>query len=311
VASGVYEHNFPDTLVYQGDLGELFEATHGQGLSKRDRALAAESGDCSLLVAGPPCQGHSDLNNKTRRNDPKNRLYLTVARAAEVFQPDVIVIENVPPVQWDTGNVVDETQNFLEKLGYVTDGAVINAADLGVPQRRKRFILIASLVDEVDPASIFDDLLRPNSSPRTVGWAIGDLEGLDAKVPFDIPSKFSEENRERIDILFDQELFDLPNEHRPRCHREKDHSYKSVYGRLSWDKPAQTITTGFTSMGQGRYVHPSQRRTLTPHEAARIQTFPDYFQWPECRRTDHSRLIGNAVPPLLMKRILQPIVPLL
>lgn len=73
-----------------------------------------------------------------------------------------------------------------------------------------------------------------------------------------------------------------------------------MYGRLQWEKPAQTLTTGFGSMGQGRYVHPSQERTITPHEAARLQTFPDFFGFSAANtRSAWARMIGNAVPPLL------------
>lgn len=93
--------------------------------------------------------------------------------------------------------------------------------------------------------------------------------------------------------------YDLPDYLRPDCHRLKQHSYKSVYGRLRWDQPAQTITTGFTSMGQGRYVHPARARTITPHEAARLQGFPDYFRFGEGPRSVWCKLIGNAVPPAL------------
>jgi DNA (cytosine-5)-methyltransferase 1 len=79
-----------------------------------------------------------------------------------------------------------------------------------------------------------------------------------------------------------------------------DHSYKSVYGRLPWDRPAQTITTGFGSMGQGRFVHPKRRRTLTPHEAARLQFIPDHFRLDEVEsKTALAEMIGNAVPPKL------------
>jgi DNA (cytosine-5)-methyltransferase 1 len=84
-----------------------------------------------------------------------------------------------------------------------------------------------------------------------------------------------------------------------------------MYGRLYWDIPAQTITTGFTSMGQGRYVHPSHPRTITPHEAARLQGFPDFFDFTvegKAQRTAWSKLIGNAVPPQLSTAVLQPII---
>lgn len=307
-ARDVYALNFPTARVRADDLGELFHRPYSSPLSSSERKVLAECGSQQIVVAGPPCQGHSDLNNRTRRNDPKNALYLTVARAAEVLAPKVVVIENVPPVQWDKGNVVEATQNVLDKLGYQTASGVVNAADLGVPQRRKRFILLATAIDGLDPVEVLSSLLVPHPHPRSVRWAIGDLEVVKRPSSLDTPSSFSAENAKRMDVLFNRDLFNLPNEYRPPCHRDKDHSYQSVYGRLRWEKPAQTITTGFTSMGQGRYVHPSKRRTLTPHEAARLQTFPDYFDWGQTRRTDLSRLIGNAVPPLLMRRILEPVI---
>ncbi len=84
------------------------------------------------------------------------------------------------------------------------------------------------------------------------------------------------------------------------CHRDPNHKYKSMYGRLDWDKPAQTITTGFGSPGQGRYLHPSQLRTLTPHEAARLQFFPDWYDFRSVtKRKRLQEMVGNAVPPKL------------
>src|SRR5262249_42014582 len=114
----------------------------------------------------------------------------------------------------------------------------------------------------------------------------------------------SELNSKRIAWLFSHGKFDLPNSQRPKCHREKPHSYNSVYGRLRWNLPAQTITTGFGSMGQGRYVHPSRHRTITPHEAARLQCLPDFFVFDAVvSRGAWADLIGNAVPPFLLFRI--------
>jgi DNA (cytosine-5)-methyltransferase 1 len=99
--------------------------------------------------------------------------------------------------------------------------------------------------------------------------------------------------------LLDRGEYDLPNELRPPCH-QGDHSYKSMYGRLKWDEPAQTITSGFGSIGQGRYMHPERARALTAHEAARIQGFPDYFDFSSCpTRSALATMIGNAVPPAL------------
>ena len=108
----------------------------------------------------------------------------------------------------------------------------------------------------------------------------------------------------RMEYLFKHDEYDLPNRLRPPCH-QNGHSYKSMYGRLKWDQPAQTLTTGFGSMGQGRFLHPTRRRMLTPHEAARIQGFPDFFNFSLIsRRTSIQQLIGNAVPPRIAIAIL-------
>ncbi len=145
---------------------------------------------------------------------------------------------------------------------------------------------------------------------RDLRWAIGDLEDVASETTFESASKATQVNHKRIDYLFDKGKWDLPNPQRPDCHKDREHSYVSMYGRLRWDEPAQTITTGFGSMGQGRYVHPSRRRTITPHEAARLQTFPDWFVFGEdTRRGVLAKVIGNAVPPLLMIRLGNLILP--
>jgi DNA (cytosine-5)-methyltransferase 1 len=118
----------------------------------------------------------------------------------------------------------------------------------------------------------------------------------------DLVPILSAENQARIDYLFDRDIYDLPNDVRPDCHKN-GHSYPSVYGRLDWDKPSQTITTGFNSPGRGRYIHPSQRRVITAREAARIQGFPDNFVFmPNDQVPSRSLLykwIGDAVPTWL------------
>ena len=144
----------------------------------------------------------------------------------------------------------------------------------------------------------FGDLVNVDQE-RSVRWACGDLMGASRAGNFDSHAASSKVNMARIDYLFNHDLLDLPNEMRPPCHRLKSHSYNSLYGRLSWDMPAPTITSGFNSPGQGRFVHPQARRTLTPHEAARIQSIPDFFDWGESNRESLTQMIGNAVPPML------------
>lgn len=299
----ILEGNFDGATTKGADVTALFDGRPGDALTTTEQRLLKEVGSCDALLGGPPCQGHSDLNNHTRRADPKNDLYLSMARAAEVLSPTVVVIENVPPVQWDTKGVVDQTWRALEKLDYDVSGGVVDLRRVGVPQRRRRYLLIASRVDQIRP----DELLGAVGSDagahaeRSVRWAIGDLENLKGVKSYDTASTPSPDNIKRISQLFDEDIHDLPNRSRPPCHSDKEHSYKSMYGRLWWDRPAQTITTGFGSMGQGRYVHPSKRRTITPHEAARLQAFPDWFDFGEhTRRGVLAKVIGNAVPPLLM-----------
>lgn len=226
-----------------------------------------------------------------------------MARAAEVLKPKVIIIENVTTVQWDEGGVLEATRKSLIAAGYRVDGKVLDLRRIGVPQRRKRFVLIATTLPTLDPTQLLAGLAdaMPNHAARSVRWAIGDLLSLKSEMTFDTASRATKANLKRMKLLFERELYDLPNRNRPKCHKDGNHSYLSMYGRLRWQRPAQTITTGFGSMGQGRYVHPQRPRTLTPHEAARLQTFPDWFDFgPKTRRGILATVIGNAVPPLLM-----------
>jgi DNA (cytosine-5)-methyltransferase 1 len=296
VALNVFAKNFPDSSRDVSPIESLLEGALGDPLTEGERRLKASVGQVDLALGGPPCQGHSDLNNHTRRDDPKNSLYDRMARFAEVVQPEHMIIENVPGVVHDRSGVVARTWAALRRLGYFVEGGVVTASEVGVPQRRKRFVTIASRSRSV----ALRDCVRQFSRPvRTVRWAIGDLRRGPTGDVFDSAARHSPNNVRRIDFLFDNDLYELPDEHRPDCHRLKRHSYRSVYGRMLWDEPAPTITGGFGSTGQGRFVHPEVRRTLTPHEAARMQFFPDYFDFSGVQRSGLQTLIGNAVPSKL------------
>jgi DNA (cytosine-5)-methyltransferase 1 len=220
-----------------------------------------------------------------------------MARFAELVGPPSIIIENVSAVLHDRGRVVDHTIEVLRRLGYKVDHAVVEVSALGIAQRRSRHILMASL--DIAP-DVDRTVALYGRGAQSVEWAIGDLASMTQSVPFDTASKSSRENQKRITWLFEHDKHDLPDRLRPDCHKLKEHSYRSVYGRMHRDKPAQTVTSGFTSMGQGRYVHPSQPRTITPHEAARLQFIPDFFTFGEqTPRTALSEMIGNAVPSKL------------
>lgn len=291
-----YEANFPNVKRVFQDVLDVCDGALGSPASRREREVKKLVGQVHVLVGGPPCQGHSDLNNRTRRADPKNALYARMARFAELFSPEHVLIENVPAVLHDHGKVVDVTRTALRRLGYQTADGVVSVETLGVPQSRRRHLLLASRRQHPSLAT-FRSFGR---TPRTVRWAIADVTAGDPNDHLTIASRATKVAGERIAHLFENDCYDLPDEMRPECHRDRDHTYRSVYGRLRWDRPAQTITSGFGCMGQGRYVHPAERRTLTPREAARLQFIPDFFVFPpDLRRTEVATMIGNAVPPKL------------
>lgn len=304
-AMDVYTANFPNANAVTASVEDYFDGELGAAPTERERRTRSEVGRTEILVGGPPCQGHSNLNNWTRRNDPKNRLYLRMARAAEILDPTFVVIENVPSVRLDTAGVVQTTFEHLQALDYEVAAATISLHALGVAQKRKRHVIIATKASGIAPADVLTALTNHVENRRFhLAWAIRDLEDITEPAGYDIPTTPTKTNLARIQYLFERNLTDLPNEQRPVCHQNATHSYKSMYGRLSWGEPAQTITSGFGSMGQGRYVHPSRMRTLTAHEAARIQGFPDYFRFDAVTgRGALATMIGNAVPPALMREV--------
>jgi len=296
IAIATYQRNLASARGLVASVADVFDGTVGGRATSSERALAELAGETTFLLGGPPCQGHSAFNNRTRHSDERNALYLTMVRAAEILQPEYVVIENVPGALRDRSGVVQRSLESLARLGYEVDHQIADMSRIGVPQLRKRLVAVAS---RTGLTSIADVLSAHKQPVRDLRWAMGDLEDTPAR-PLDEPCASAPQTRRRIDVLFDQELWDLPNSHRPECHAHGDHSYRSIYGRLRWEQPAQTITTGFYSMCMGRNVHPSRRRTLTAHEAARIQFIPDAFDFsPVPKRTDLARLIGNAVPPKL------------
>lgn len=299
---GIFKDNFEPVLSLQGDIRDYFDgevAIHT--LTETERLLIAENpgvNEPELLVGGPPCQGHSDLNNHSRRNDPRNSLYFSMVRAARVLRPRAIIIENVQTVIRSKEEVVQQSIELLKEMGYEVAESILKAEEYGVPQLRRRHFLVASTGSKPD-FSLLDGYKV--SKVRDLRWALKGLgSSYDEDDLFNSSANSSEENRKRMRWLIDNDEFDLPDWLRPPCH-QNGHNYPAVYGRMRWGVPAHTITAGFGSNGQGRFMHPDEPRTLTPHEAARVQTFPDWFDFSghAKRRRTLSRSIGNAVPPLL------------
>ncbi|MFE5191913.1 DNA cytosine methyltransferase [Streptomyces sp. NPDC056628] len=309
----VFKANFPKANVQEGAVESYFDGDLGAPLTARETEIVSTVGEVGLLIGGPPCQGHSNLNNHTRRTDPKNRLYLRMARAAEVLLPRAVVIENVLAVVNDKQQVVSRAIAHLKKLGYDVATSRIDLLKLGVAQTRKRHILLAIRENARDFGVSAADLLQIEDhgiAPHDLRWAIGDLLHVQPKSFFDEAAVPSADNQRRMNYLFENDEYNLPNEERPECH-QGNHNYTSMYGRLWWDRPSQTITSGFATMGRGRFVHPAVPRCLTAHEAARIQGFPDFFKFVDERakpryeltRTEVQVIIGNAVPPPLTEAL--------
>lgn len=293
-ALDVYQRNFSPISTLEADIACVLRP-RGSAFSSEEHKIARMAPDMDLLLAGPPCQGHSDLNNHTRRIDDRNRLYASVVRFAELCFPESIVIENVPAVMHSKDGVYPLVIRQLIELGYKVTPITARLWEIGVPQLRKRHVLFATTRKEINLPSILE--AHSTDRTRTLRWAIEDCMEIQDDSTFDTAGILSDENKKRAAFLHRHGLFDLPNTLRPHCHKNGGHSYKSMYGRLHWEKPAQTITTGFGSPGQGRYFHPTQLRTLTPHEAARLQFFPDSFDFSSVKtRRALAMMVGNAVP---------------
>lgn len=298
VALEVYKSNFKNAKIYQSDINDIIDGEMGADPTTNERKFLDQVMPIKICMSGPPCKGHSDLNNHTRRKDDKNKLYLKVARFIEIAKPEYVIVENVPAVTLSTGSEVLQSKEILRGLGYHVDDEVVDLSRLGVPQKRKRHILIGSLHKKIK----INDVVNKNKVDRvrTINWAIKDLADVDVNTLYDRPSRHSKENMDRIRYLHENKLYDLPDHLRPLCHQSGDHSYKSMYGRMKPNEPAQTITSGFGSPGQGRFIHPTRLSTITAHEAARLQYFPDFFDFSTVKKkTQLAEMIGNAAPWIL------------
>ena len=274
-----------------------------------DPAFTAELARTDLLIAGPPCQGHSNLNNHSRRDDPRNELFVSTVAIAIAGNVPAVVIENVPSVVNASESIVETARALFETAGYEVGMGVLRMDVLGGWQTRRRFFLVAIRGgSEMAVQGALDSWRSASGHVPSMGrpplsslWAIEDLQDLEGDAPFDAPPVQKEENVRRIAALFENDTHDTPNHLRPDCHKDGT-TYGAVYGRMHEDLPAPTITTGIGTPGQGRFVHPTRPRMITPHEAARLQGFPDDHDFLGGVRTTRKSLakwIGDAVPPML------------
>ena len=252
-------------------------------------------GDLYLMAGCPPCQGFSTLrtlNGGRAIIEPLNDLVYEFVRYVEVFMPKALMMENVPALLKDD-RLEDITQR-LKYLGYTCASDLFNAERFGVPQRRVRMILCASL-DGCPPFA------RPIRRRRTVAEAIRSLPS--PEVSKDALHNYSVRRADHVMSLMRRipkdggSRTDLPNADQLECHKKLD-GFRDVYGRMSWHEPAPTITGGCINPSKGRYIHPDDDRAITLREAALLQGFPKSYAFDMSRgRYPAAQMIGNAFPP--------------
>ncbi|MBN7457561.1 DNA cytosine methyltransferase [Mycobacteroides abscessus] len=272
-------YNRPEWEVFEGDI----------------REYQPDVENIDIVIGGPPCQGFSSAG-KGNPDDPRNFLWQEYFRVVEAVRPRAMVLENVSALAHSrNGDHLSGIMKALEKIGYHFEMGVLNAADYGAPQARRRLIVIG-LRDGVPslPAPTVD-------TPMTVKEAIGDLESAPHDPEFShVPPKHAPHVAARWELL-------APGEVDPNYRR----------GRLDYDKPSVTIRAGGGYGPRGDHlagfhppIHPTQPRQLTVREAARLQSFPD--EWIlQGSKTAQGRQIGNAVPVKLAEAIARHVVALL
>lgn len=264
--------------------------------------------DLKVLAGCAPCQPFSTYAQRYELDgtDGKWGLLYEFARLTKGAKPDVVTMENVPSVAKHA--VFQDFVDTLKHLGYDVWFDVVDSSRYGVPQMRRRMVLLASRHGEIR-------MIEPtHKSPKTVRQAIGRLRSLEAgqAAPRDklhIASKLSEKNLKRIKVSTPGGTWrDWPQHLVADCHRaESGRTYPGVYGRMEWDKPAPTMTTQCYGFGNGRFGHPEQNRAISLREAAILQSFPRSYAFvPEHEEVSFKalgRLIGNAVPVALGRAI--------
>lgn len=294
--------NNPDTKYYRWDVGR-------KNYSSIEKLFAKDK--YRLLAGCAPCQPFSKLTQAIDRHQCWN-LLKNFARFVTRIQPELVAMENVPELALRGQEVFDHFINTLERLDYHVDWKIVKCEDYGVPQFRRRLVLLASRLGEL---KVPEGRYCSESKWKTVRGTIGDLPPLKSgeEHPRDrlhVASRLSDLNLRRIKATSPDggNRREWPDELVLECHKkESGETYHSIYGRMWWDKPSPTMTTLCTGIGNGRFGHPEQHRSITLREAALLQSFPRSYQfWPPDQKLNRgavSRMIGNAVPPRLAKAL--------
>lgn len=293
LASKTYKVNHRNVHLWQQDISTL-------SVSKVKTALGLRSGQLDLLAGCPPCQGFSSLrtrNGAKQNRDRRNNLIREMLRFVRRLRPKAVMMENVPGLRSHV-----QFRDFcrgLRKLGYKVDWDIKDAARYGVPQRRRRLILLAGQTTNIPFA-------EEASRLRTVRQAIGRM--ATAGRSGDPLHDLKEKRKPRIlDLIRDipkngGSRLDLPEDRQLDCHKKFD-GFKDIYGRMAWSEVAPTITSGCFNPSKGRFLHPEENRAITMREAAILQSFPRTYWFPsDAGKQAVALMIGNALPPELIRR---------
>ncbi|PTN38967.1 DNA cytosine methyltransferase [Desulfonatronum sp. SC1] len=288
LACDTYELNHPGTVLLRKDIRKIRP-------SYLLKQLNLKPGELTLLAGCPPCQGFSTLrtlNGSVNVEEPMNDLLFQFLKFVRAFVPKSILMENVPGLAVDAR--LEKFKREIRKLGYQSNVEVLNAADYGTPQRRRRMVLIAT----------FGQQPRFGEIPKyrkTVAWALRRLERPENSN--DVLHNYEIRRSEEVQKLIEKiplnggSRTDLPKKYQLECHKNCD-GFKDIYGRMSWDKPSPTITGGCINPSKGRFLHPEQHRAITLREAALLQGFPKNYKFDMSRgRYLAAKMIGNAFPP--------------
>ena len=299
-----------DPAIKAVDLDEDSVETYRLNLPEADvvasdiRELDFGGWDADLVVGGPPCQGFSTLN-RGRDGDVRNSLSDEMLRCVRTVRPPFVAVENVAGfLAAVEGRAVVST---LEELGYTVRAEVVSCEDFGVPQARKRALVIAGALGRPVPWPRSTHGGNGHGLPahRTVGEALALLPDRPSGRNWHRdPDRDPEVHLERFrSVREGGSRVDLPPDLVLDCWKGTE-GYRDVLGRLRWHRPATTIRTEFFRAEKGRFLHPRADRPITAREAARLQSFPDSFRFPEEQTlTSVARQIGNAMPPALAAAI--------
>lgn len=269
------------------------------------KKIGLKKGQLDLLAGGPPCQGFSVQRTIGGDHDERNLLVKDYGDLiAEVF-PRFFLMENVPGIGGKRGReIVDRFRDRMSLLGYTCHENILDAQDYGVPQRRKRFIMVGERTFSSGP--VFEWPKKVSCELNTVRKTIGHLpappnDGSDHLNFFGHRAdRLSQKNKARLMALKEgQARDDLPDHLLAKCHKVSSNiiGHRNVYGRMSWDEPSPTITARFDSFTRGKFGHPDQIRSISLLEGALLQTFPLSYRF-SGTKVDIARQIGNAVPPM-------------